>query len=191
MKNIARCKWSNLSQNQNYIAYHDNEWGVPSHDDHYLFEMLVLESFHCGLSWLIILNKREYFREAFDHFDANKIANYDDSKVIELLNNPGIIRNKSKIVSTISNAKAYLKTKAEFGSFSNYIWSFSNDKIVYGNGENIEATSKLSDLVSQDLKKRGFKYLGSITTQSYLQAIGVRNDHFEYCFKFHHKKLPK
>lgn len=188
MNHIERCKWSNLNNNENYIAYHDNEWGVPSHDDHHLFEMLVLESFHCGLSWLIILNKREHFRKAFDNFDAQKIALYGHEKIEELLMNPGIVRNKSKIVSTISNAKAYLKTKAEFGSFSNYIWSFSNHKIVYGDGLHFETTSELSDLVAKDLKKRGFKYVGSVTTQSYLQAIGVRNDHTQNCFKYHHKK---
>lgn len=182
---MERCNWPALKTNQIYVEYHDNEWGVASYDDQHLFEMLILESFHCGLSWLIILKKREAFREAFDGFDPEKIAGYDENKISELIENKDIVRNKAKIKATISNAKAYLNVKKEFGSLSNYIWSFTNNSIVYGDGINFQTTNELSDEVSKDFKKRGFKFMGSVTTYSYLEAIGVMNNHMKECFKFH------
>ncbi len=182
---MIRCKWPNLENNAEYIAYHDNEWGVASYDDAYLFEMILLESFHGGLSWLIILKKREAFRKAFDNFNPNIIKDYDDEKVISLLENRDIVRNRAKILANIENAKAFLRVQAEFGSFSNYIWSFTEDKVLYGDFDKLQSTNELSDKVSKDMKKRGFKYMGSVTTYSYLEAIGVMNNHSRECFKRH------
>lgn len=181
---MKRCNWPNLENNKVYQDYHDNEWGVPSYDDHHLFEMFVLESFHCGLSWLIILKKRESFRKAFNHFNAALICDYSESKIEELMNNKDIVRNRMKILATIQNAKSFLKVKKEFGSFSNYIWSFTNHQIIYGDGFNIQNRTNLSDRVSKDFKKRGFKFMGSVTTLSYLQSIGVCNDHDRDCKLF-------
>ena len=172
---MNRCFWVNLN-NPRYIDYHDKEWCVPSHDDSYLFEMLVLESFQAGLSWECILNKREYFREAFDNFDYKKISKYDESKINELLNNKNIIRNKLKIKATITNSKIFMDIQKEFGSFSNYIWSFTNNKIIDHKGEVI-TSNELSDTISKDLKKRGMKFVGTTIIYSYLQAIGIVNDH--------------
>ncbi len=177
-----RCNWPNLENNEIYINYHDNEWGVASYDDRHLFEMFVLESFHCGLSWLIILKKREYFKLAYDNFDFYKVALYNEDKVNELLCNSNLVRHSGKINASINNAKCFIKVVEEFGSFSNYIWSFTNNKIV--RNETSKTTNELSDKVSKDLKKRGFKFMGSTTTFSYLEAIGVMNNHKEYCFKF-------
>lgn len=171
-----RCKWVNL-KNLLYIYYHDKEWGVPHYDDSYLFELLVLESFQAGLSWECILNKREAFRIAFDNFDYNKISKYDQNKIIELLNNSSIIKNKLKILAVINNAKKFIDIQSEFGSFSKYIWSYSNNKIVKNISDNFQTTSSLSNMVSKDLKKRGMKFVGSTTIYSYLQAIGIISDH--------------
>lgn len=182
---MKRCNWPKMNTNQSYMDYHDNEWGIPSYDDHHLFEMFILESFHCGLSWLLILNKRDNFRKAFDNFDPEKIIKYDETKIEELLNNSGIVRNGAKIRATITNASSFLKVKKEFGSFSNYLWSFTNHQIKYTDGESAGNTNQLSDIVSKDLKKRGFKFMGSVTTLSYLQAVGIQNDHASYCFKYH------
>lgn len=185
---MERCNWGkSLESSKRYQDYHDFEWGVPSYDDNHLFEMLVLESFHVGLSWLIILNKREAFQNAFDHFDAEKIIKYDERKIQELLSNPGIVRHKGKINATIANAKAYLKVKEEFGTFSNYLWSFTNNKVLYKSNKEFVTTNELSDTVTKDLKKRGFKFLGSVTVYSYLEAIGIMNNHSEECFKHHTK----
>ncbi len=181
---MKRCSWPNLENSETYIKYHDTEWGVASYEDKYLFEMFVLESFHCGLSWLLILNKREAFRKAFDDFDAKKIANYTEKKIEELMNDSSIVRNKAKILATIANAKAYLKVCEEFGSFSSYIWSFTDSKVLYFPFDGQTAKNELSDKVSKDLKKRGFKFMGSVTTFSYLEAIGVMNNHSEECFLF-------
>lgn len=181
---MKRCNWPKLEQSTVYTIYHDTEWGVPSYEDRYLFEMFVLESFHCGLSWLIILNKRESFRKAFDEFNPNIIKDYTDEKIIDLLNNKDIVRHEAKIRATINNAKCFLNVQKEWGSFSDYIWSFTNNKIVYGSGTNIETKNALSDLVSKDLKKRGFKFMGSVTTMSYLEAIGIVNHHSKDCFKY-------
>ena len=174
---MKRCLWVNLD-NPLYVKYHDEEWGKPSYDDKYLFEMLLLESFQAGLSWECILNKRKYFKEAFDAFDYKKISLYDEKKVKELLNNSNIIRNKLKINSSINNAKIFMKIQKEYGSFSNYIWGFTNNKIIY----NVNKTSnELSDEISNDLKKRGMKFVGTTIIYSYLQSIGIINDHDSDC----------
>ncbi len=181
---MERCNWPNLESSQLYIDYHDNEWGVPSYDDAHLFEMFILESFHCGLSWLLILKKRENFRKAFDQFDAQKIASYGEEKISELMTNEGIVRNRAKILATIQNAKSYLNVVQEFGSFSNYLWSFTDNKVVYYPFDGITTHNDLSDKVSKDLKKRGFKFMGTVTCFSYLEAVGIMNDHAENCFKY-------
>ncbi len=181
---MQRCKWPNLEKSQIYIEYHDNEWAVPSHDDAYLFEMFVLESFHCGLSWLLILKKREAFRMAFDGFDAKKIAQYDENKIAELLENKDIVRNKAKILATIQNAKAYLQVVEEMGSFASYLWAFSGGHVVYHPFDGTTTHNELSDMVSKDLKKRGFRFMGTVTCFSYLEAVGIMNNHAPYCEKY-------
>ncbi len=181
---MKRCNWSNLENSEIYINYHDNEWGIASFDDSYLFEMFVLESFHCGLSWLIVLKKREAFRKAFDNFDAKIISNYNDDKILELMENKEIIRNRAKILATITNAKSFLEVQNEFESFSNYIWSFTNNKVVYNPFDGTMTRNDLSDKVAKDLKSRGFKFMGTVTTFSYLEAIGVMNNHATYCHKY-------
>ena len=179
---MNRCKWVNLN-NEKYIEYHDNEWGVPVYDDQKLFEMLLLESFQAGLSWECILNKRDYFKEAFDNYNPNIIIKYNEEKINELLSNKNIIRNRRKIEATINNAKIFLKIKKEYGSFSNYIWHFTNGKIIKNTNDSFQTTSPLSDTISNDLKKRGMKFVGSTIIYSYLQAIGIINDHELNCFK--------
>ncbi len=174
---MNRCKWANTN-NLLYIKYHDLEWGIPSYDDNYLFEMLILESFQAGLSWECILNKRESFRKAFDNFDYNLIAKYDNRKIEELKNNSSIVRNKLKINAAIKNAQIFIKIQEEFGTFSKYIWHFTNEKILY----NVYKTyNDLSDTISKDLKKRGMSFVGTTIIYSYLQAIGVINDHEINC----------
>ncbi|MCH5166658.1 MAG: DNA-3-methyladenine glycosylase I [Erysipelotrichales bacterium] len=175
---MKRCSWVNLN-NDLYINYHDYEWGVPSHDDTYLFEMLLLESFQAGLSWECVLNKREYFKEAFDNFDYKIISKYDEEKIEELMNNKNIIRNSLKIKAAINNAKIFMDIQEKFDSFDKYIWSFTNGEAVVGNGTN--TTSVLSDKISADLVKRGMKFVGSTIIYSYLQAIGIINDHEDTC----------
>lgn len=177
--NMKRCKWCNIN-NKLYVDYHDKEWGVPSHDDKYLFELLILESFQAGLSWECILNKRENFRSCFDNFDYEKIANYDEKKIDELMQNTGIIRNRRKIIAAINNAKIYKSLIQEYGSFDKYIWDYSNGKQIIGNGTN--TTSDLSDKISSDLTKRGMRFVGNTIIYSYLQAIGIINDHEDSCF---------
>lgn len=179
---MNRCKWVNLN-NEKYIEYHDNEWGVPVYDDQKLFEMLLLESFQAGLSWECILNKRDYFKEAFDNYNPNIIIKYNEDKIDELLSNKNIIRNRRKVEATINNAKIFLKIKKEYGSFSNYIWHFTNGKIIKNTNDSFQTTSPLSDTISNDLKKRGMKFVGSTIIYSYLQAIGIINDHELNCFK--------
>ena len=178
---MNRCSWVN--DNPLYIKYHDEEWGVASYDDKYLFEMLLLESFQAGLSWECILNKRENFRDAFDNFDFNKISNYDENKINELINNKGIIRNKLKINAAINNSKIFIKIQEEYGTFSKYIWSFTNNKIIIHNGVKLYTRNSLSDRISKDLKKRGMKFVGTVIIYSYLQAIGMINEHEIDCFK--------
>ena len=184
---MNRCKWVNLN-NKLYIDYHDNEWGKPLYDDNKLFELLLLESFQAGLSWETILNKRESFRVAFDNFDYKKISKYDSKKIEELLQNKNIIRCKRKIEAIITNASIFMKIIEEWGSLSKYIWHFTDNKVIINTSDNIPAKTNLSDKISIDLKKRGMKYVGSIIIYSYLQAIGVVNDHEKNCF-LHNKKL--
>ena len=176
--NKNRCKWCN-PQNELYIKYHDKEWGQPSYEDKYLFEMLILESFQAGLSWECVLNKREAFRKAFDNFNIDKICNYDDKKIKELLENSNIIRNKLKINAAINNSKIFKKIQKEYQTFSNYIWHFTDNNIVY---EIDKTSSELSDAISKDLKKHGMKFVGTTIIYSYLQAIGVIYSHEEGCF---------
>ena len=180
---MKRCSWVNLS-NPLYVKYHDKEWGIPSYDDKYLFEMLVLESFQAGLSWECILNKREYFKESFDNFDYYKISKYNEEKIQKLLDNPNIIRNKLKIKSTIKNAQIFMAIQKEFGSFSNYIWSYTNYQIIKNRTDNFKTHNELSDIISKDLYKRGMRFVGTVIIYSYLQAIGIINDHETTCFKY-------
>lgn len=179
---MKRCPWKNLETSHLYLEYHDHEWGVPSYEDGYLFEMFVLESFQCGLSWLLILKKREAFRKAFDGFDAKKIALYEEDKIAELMENKDIVRNRGKIIATIKNAKAFLGVVEEFGSFSDYLWSFSDHKVVYIPFDGHTVKSILSQRIARDLRKRGFHYMGAVTCHSYLEAVGVQNDHSVDCF---------
>ncbi len=184
MKKI-RCSW--CGDDPLYVDYHDKEWGTPVYDDDKLFEFLILETFQAGLSWIIVLRKRENFREAFDQFDYQKIAKYDDKKYNELLQNSGIIRNKLKIKATISNANAFMKIQKEFGSFSKYIWEFVNNKPIINHWKTmkeIPATTEVSDMLSADLKKRGFKFVGSTVIYAHMQATGMVNDHVVHCFRF-------
>ena len=177
---MRRCAWVDL-QNPLYVAYHDHEWGVPSYEDAYLFEMLLLESFQAGLSWACVLNKREAFRKAFDDFDCAKISQYTDERVDALMQNRDIIRNRRKITAAIRNAAVFMDIQKEYGSFSRYIWHFTEDKVIrYEDGE-IRATSPLSDEISNDLKKRGMSFVGSTIIYAYLQAIGVIYDHEPTC----------
>lgn len=178
-----RCKWCNES-NPLYVEYHDLEWGVPNFNDKYLFEMLILESFQAGLSWECILNKRHDFELAYDYFDINKIINYDEDKINELLLNKKIIRNKLKIKASINNAKIFRNIQKEYGSFNNYLITFTNKKILYEIGK---VTNDLSDLISKDLIRRGMKFVGSTIIYSYLQAIGVIYSHDKDCFMYKKK----
>lgn len=181
----TRCPWP--AENQLAVLYHDQEWGVPVHDDRKHFEFLVLDAFQAGLSWNTILNKRENFRAAFDNFDFEKIASYDEEKVNELMNNPGIIRNKSKIRATISNARAFISIVEEHGSFDRYIWKFVNYKPVVNTFQSLKDTpakTELSDAMSKDLIKKGFKFVGSTICYAYMQAAGMVNDHLESCFRY-------
>ena len=180
---MIRCKWCNL-KNPKYVEYHDNEWGKPNFDDKYLYEMLILESFQAGLSWECILNKREGFRKAYDNFDIDKVCNYDDSKIDELLSDKDIIRNKLKINASINNSKIFKEIVNEYGSFYNYLKTFTNNKIIY---ENDKTTNKLSDDISKDLQKRGMKFVGSTTIYSYLQAIGIIYSHLKECYLYKEK----
>ena len=171
-----------------YEAYHDEEWGVPVKDDATLFEFLILETFQAGLSWITVLKKRENFRKAFDHFDYIKISNYNQTKIDSLLQDPGIIRNKLKVNATVSNAKAFMAIQNEFGSFSKYIWGFVDDepiKNAWKNYKDAPATTELSHTISKDLKRRGFKFVGSTVIYAHMQATGMVNDHEVNCFRYH------
>lgn len=170
-----------------YETYHDTEWGVPIHNDQQFFEFLVLETFQAGLSWITILRKRENFRKAFDNFDYQKIANYSEEKIQELLQNSGIIRNKLKIRSTVTNAQNFIKIQKEFGSFDAYIWRFVNYKPIQNKVKNYKdapATTTISDKLSKELKKRGFKFVGSTVVYAFMQATGMVNDHELSCFRY-------
>lgn len=185
-----RCKW--VTDDPEYIAYHDKEWGVPVYNDQVLFEFIILEGMQAGLNWLTILKKRENYRKCLNKFDAKKIVKYDKRKIDELLNNPGIIRNKLKIHSIITNADAFLETVNEYGSFSEYIWQFSNEKPLQNHWKNhnqVPDHTPLSDKMSKDLKKRGFKFIGSTICYAFIQAVGIVNDHTTTCFR--HKQIAK
>lgn len=178
MTGKKRCKWCN-EKNALYIDYHDNEWCVPNFDEQYLYEMLILESFQAGLSWECILNKRENFRKAYDGFDIDKVVNYDDDKVNELLSDKGIVRNKRKVSASIKNSRIFKAISEEYGSFYDYLRTFTHDKTIY---ENDKTTNELSDAISADLKKRGMTFVGSVIIYSYLQAIGVIYSHDTDCY---------
>ena len=182
---MKRCFWVD-EKSEIYVKYHDEEWGVPKYDDKELFELLILESFQAGLSWITVLKKREAFRKAFDNFDVNKVASYNESKIYELLENKDIIRSKGKINSAINNAKIFKSIKEEYGSFYNYLYTFTNGKIIYEIGK---TTNHLSDKISKDLKKRGMKFVGSTIIYSYLQAIGIIYSHDEECYLFQNFKI--
>jgi DNA-3-methyladenine glycosylase I len=186
---IIRCSWSLIDSAD--IKYHDKEWGVPVHSDRKLFEFLLLEGMQAGLSWRTILNKRKNFSKAFDSFDFNKVAKYNRRKIDSLLKNEGIIRNKLKIESTITNAKAFIEVRKEFGTFNKYIWSFVNGKPIVNKNKSLEdipAKTELSDLISNDLKKRGFKFVGSTIVYAHMQATGMVNDHITDCFRYNEIK---
>lgn len=183
MENKTRCTW--CEKDDLYRKYHDEEWGKPVYDDATLFEFLLLETFQAGLSWYTILSKRENFRKAFDHFDYQKIAQYSDAKIQELLLDAGIIRNKLKVYSAVTNAQNFIKIQEEFGSFSKYIWAFTDGKPIDNKPKTLKevtATTPLSDAISKDLKKRGFKFVGSTVVYAHMQATGMVNDHVESCW---------
>ncbi|MBQ2666228.1 DNA-3-methyladenine glycosylase I [Methanobrevibacter sp.] len=175
----TRCSWA--GPEEIYIRYHDEEWGIPTHDDKELFEMLVLESFQAGLSWITILKKRDNFKEAFDDFDIEKVASYDENKIEDLRSNKGIIRHKGKIASAVNNAKIFIEIQKEFGSFDSYIWSFTDGEIIKGE---YLTESDLSKSISNDLKKRGMKFVGPTIIYSYLESIGIIDNHQENCFRY-------
>lgn len=180
-----RCAW--VSENPLYITYHDEEWGVPVKEDQKLFEFLILETFQAGLSWITVLKKRENFRKAFDNFDFNKIAKYKDEKIQDLLMDKGIIRNKLKVKAAVRNAQAFLEIRKEFGSFSKYIWEFVDQTPIKNSWKELSevpAKTALSDQISKDLKKRGFKFVGSTVIYAHMQATGMVNDHTTDCFRY-------
>ena len=178
MDGKKRCKWCNL-KNPLYVKYHDSEWGIPNFDDKYLYEMLLLESFQAGLSWECVLNKRDGFKKEYDNFDINKVISYDETKINELLNSKIIIRNKRKICASINNSKIFKQISDEYGSFHNYLRTFTDDKIIY---ETNKTTNDLSDTISKDLQSKGMTFVGSVIIYSYLQAIGVINSHEKDCY---------
>ena len=178
MKALIRCSWANPN-NPRYLRYHDEEWGVPVHDDHKLFEMLILESFQAGLSWECILNKREAFRQAFDGFDLDKVCGYGAEKLEELQQDPGIVRNKRKLRAAVNNAGIFRAIQKEWGSFDRYLWHWTEGEIIHETGK---VSSELSDAVSKDLKRRGMTFVGTVIIYSYLQAVGVINSHEGNCF---------
>lgn len=185
MKSSKRCGWAESSPLM--IEYHDKEWGVPEHDDLRLFEFLTLEGAQAGLSWSTILNKRENYRKAFDGFDPEIVAKYDQKKIAKLLDNPGIVRNRLKIGSAITNSQAFLKVQKEFGSFDKYMWGFVNGKPIKNKWENmsqIPAASDISDMMSKDLKKREFRFVGSTICYAHMQATGMVSDHIVGCFRY-------
>ncbi len=185
MKEKKRCEWCTSSDL--YISYHDDEWGVPVHDDQQLFEMLTLECAQAGLSWITILKKRDTYRKAFDKFDYKKIAKYKQAKIDKLLQNPGIVRNKLKVNGTVTNAKLFMEIQKEFGSFDKYIWQFVGGKTIINKWKTMAecpATTPESDAMSKDLKKRGFKFTGSTICYAFMQATGMVNDHMISCFRY-------
>lgn len=181
----TRCPWVDLSK-PDYVKYHDTEWGVPVHDDRLLFEFLILEAFQAGLSWYTILRRRETFREAFDNFDPAKVARYDEHKVLELLGNPGIIRNRAKILAAINNAAKFMEVQRAFGSFDGYIWNFVDNTPIVNSFRNLEdfpAKTPLSETISRDLAQRGFAFVGPTIIYAHMQATGMVNDHTLDCYR--------
>jgi DNA-3-methyladenine glycosylase I len=182
---MKRCDWVN--DDQLYQKYHDEEWGVPVHDDHKMFEFLLLESFQAGLSWYTILKKRENFRRAFSNFDFGKIADYDENDVERLMQDPGIIRHRQKIEAAINNAQCFIRIRQEWGDFCSYFWNFTDGQTIHNSWKKmaeVPATTNLSDKISKDLKKRGFKFVGSTTIYAHMQACGMVNDHQTNCFRY-------
>lgn len=185
-----RCAWA--GNDPLYIAYHDNEWGVPSHDDRHLFEMLILEGAQAGLSWITILRKRENYRRAFANWDAKKIARFDERDVARLMNDAGIVRNRLKVAAAIDNAKAFLKVREEFGSFDQYIWQFVNGAPIQNQRRSLRdlpPSTRESDAMSRDLKQRGFRFVGTTICHAFMQAVGMVNDHVTTCFR--HAQVKK
>ena len=185
-KEIHRCEWA-LGVNDAYIAYHDEEWGVPVHDDQVQFEFLILEGAQAGLSWSTILNKREGYRENFDNFDVEKVARFDKRRIHQILKDPCVVRNKLKVNSAVKNAQAFIEVQEEFGSFSKYIWSFVDGKPIVNKRKSmmdVPATSKESDALAKALKKRGFSFVGSTIMYAHMQATGLVNDHVVDCFRY-------
>lgn len=183
---MKRCEWVGINQ-PDYIKYHDTEWGVPVHDDRVHFEFLILEGAQAGLSWITILKRRPGYRNAFSNFDFNLVARFDEQKVEDLLKDTGIIRNRLKVRAAITNARQFIKIREEFGSFDKYIWSFVDNKQIVNQWKNITelpATTTESDLISKDLKSRGFKFVGSTIIYAYMQACGLVNDHIISCFRY-------
>lgn len=184
-KNKKRCKWALSSAILQ--EYHDTEWGVPVHDDRLLFEFLIMEGAQAGLSWSTVLKKRQEYKKVFDNFDANKIAGYSENKIRKLLQNPGIIRNKLKINSAVTNARAFLNVQNQYGSFDSYIWSFTGGKTIHNawqDTNSVPVNTAESDAMSRDLKNKGFKFVGSTICYAYMQAIGMVNDHTTDCFRY-------
>ena len=183
---MTRCAWANLS-NPLYVAYHDEEWGVPSHDDRHLFELLILEGAQAGLSWETILNKRAAYRRAYDRFDPKKVARYDAAKKRALMADAGIVRNRLKIDSSVTNARAFLELRAEHGTFASWLWNFVDGEPVVNRPRtlrDVPARTPLADTISKELKKRGFRFVGPTIVYAYLQAVGVVNDHAAGCFRY-------
>ena len=179
---LKRCRWANPAS-ELYIAYHDQEWGRPEHDDRKLFEMLILEGFQAGLSWLTILKKREAFRRAFDGFDPVIVAGYGPEKLEALMADSGIVRNRRKVEAAVQNARAFLDIQKEFGSFDRYLWGFTGGQVILNTDDAVRASSELSDRISADLKRRGMKFVGTVIIYSFLQAVGVVNDHETDCWR--------
>ncbi|WP_297872591.1 DNA-3-methyladenine glycosylase I [uncultured Oscillibacter sp.] len=178
-----RCHWADPNSDL-YLAYHDQEWGVPEHDDRHLFEMLILEGFQAGLSWITILKKREAFRRAFDGFDPSIVAGYGSDKLESLMSSPDIVRNRRKIQAAVTNAAVFLEIQKEFGSFDCYLWSFTKGQVILNTDGQVRASSELSDRISADLKRRGMKFVGTVIIYSFLQAVGVVNDHETGCWRY-------
>ncbi|MCJ7552864.1 MAG: DNA-3-methyladenine glycosylase I [Ignavibacteriaceae bacterium] len=189
MKTESRCPWP--LEDKLMIKYHDKEWGVPLHNDRKLFEFLILEGFQAGLSWRTVLHKRENFRKAFDNFDFNKVAEYDKRKINSLLKDEGIIRNKLKIEGAVKNAKTFLQVRKEFGTFDKYIWNFVNGNPIQNKFKSLKklpAKTELSDFISNDMKKRGFTFVGSTIVYAHMQATGMVNDHLVSCYRYNEVK---
>ncbi|MCI8804119.1 MAG: DNA-3-methyladenine glycosylase I [Oscillibacter sp.] len=178
-----RCHWADPNS-ELYLAYHDREWGVPEHDDRNLFEMLILEGFQAGLSWITILKKREAFRRAFDGFDPAIVAGYGSDKLESLMSDPDIVRNRRKIEAAVTNAAVFLEIQKDFGSFDCYLWGFTKGQVILNTDDQVRASSELSDRISADLKRRGMKFVGTVIIYSFLQAVGVVNDHETGCWRY-------